>query len=196
MPFLLLLLAAVVGVRWWDPLEHVGSSQRVEPAAYPAAPAAAPHAVSVPPAVAGVGSDPFAGTRDPEQGEVRNAFAARVPPAPPPPPPPPPMPRQQALPVAQVVPPAPPAPPAEVMPPPPPFQVIGTWTDERGVSAFVTTPQGVVMARAGDVLAGQYAVLQVQPRQMLLRHGPTHRDLALPIAAAVAATVPPPKASP
>lgn len=200
LPLLIVVLAAVVGIRWWDPIEHFrGTAAGTGDLAIAQAVVRAPATSTVSPrstsplaaptessnqrdAFAG---DLFAGTREPQDGPVIDAFQVRQPPAPPPPPPPPPAPKVAAV-VALPPPPAPPAPPLDTGPPPPALQVIGTWRDERGLSVFLAGPQGVVMARAGDTLLSQYTVTQVLPQQLLLKHLPSNRDLtlAIPVAAA------------
>lgn len=186
LPLLVLMLAGVVALRWWDPVADKVSAD-VAPAVVRATTVAAPTSLS-----RGTESParPMAGdlngdTRAPEDGDLRDLFAVRTPPAPPPAPPAPPAPRPPKVEVA-AAPPLPPASAIDVGPPPPLLQVIGTWKDERGPSVFVVGPQGVVQARAGDTLLSQYTVTEVRPQQLVLRHLPSNRELSLPVSAAAA----------
>lgn len=181
LPILLVVLAAVLALRWWDPPPGTATGDvaqavvREGNAARPPVPVAGLGQVAVTPSepFAPPGADLSAGTRDAEQGEARNAFAVRAPPAPPPPAPPPPRP----APVAAVV----VAPPVDPTPPAPPLQVIGTWRDERGASVFIAGPRGVLQARAGDTLLAEYQVTQVSAQQVLLKHLPSQRDITLAV---------------
>jgi hypothetical protein len=116
-----------------------------------------------------------AGTRDAEDGPVRDPFAVRAPPPTPKPPPPPPAPKPF------VGPPMPPPPAPPVPPPPPPLQVVGGWSDERGASVFVAGPRGVMQGRVGDVLLSEYRITQIAPQQVQVTHLPSQRVIALPV---------------
>lgn len=148
----------------------------------PAVVQALPRPVPTPPSspapllIASAG-DLAAGTRDAEDAPPRNAFAPRVPPAPPQPkaPPPPPAPKPF------VGPPLPPPPEPLAPPPPPPLAVIGGWTDERGVSVFVSGPRGVMQGRVGDVLLSEYRIGQIAPTQVQVTHLPSNRVISLPV---------------
>jgi hypothetical protein len=111
-----------------------------------------------------------------DNGEPRNAFAVRQPPAPPPPPPPLPVPQP---PKPFVGPPWPaPPPPA---PPPPPLQVIGTWQDAQGLSVFIAGPGHTAQARAGDTVFAQYRLARVTPAQIVIHEIATNRDFSIPV---------------
>lgn len=182
--WLLAGLAAVLALRWWDP---IGAGAGDAPAPDPAL-ARAVERVAAPPTATTAplpADDVFGGTRDPEPGDPHDAFAPRLPPEPAPPPATPPPVRAAAPPP----PPPPPPAPADTAPAPPPVQVFGTWRDDRGPSVFVSGPQGVQMVRIGDTLLSQYKVTQIQPQLLLLQHLPSGRDLSLPIPVAAATPV-------
>lgn len=120
-------------------------------------------------------ADLAAGTRDAEDGPVRNAFAVRAPPPAPRPPPPPPAPK------LFVGPPLPPPLAPPVPPPPPPLQVFGEWSDERGTSVFVAGPRGVMQGRVGDVVLSEYRITQIAPQQVQVVHLPSQRVIPLPV---------------
>jgi hypothetical protein len=159
---LFVLLVGLLALRWWVPSD-TGTTVDVVPAtargmALPSMPVAANMASPAP-----MTGDWAAGTRDADDGPLRNAFASRLPP----------------IPVAAAVPkpraePAPrpfvgpPLPPPVVPPPPPPLQVIGSWQDERGASVFVAGPRGVLQGRVGDVLLSDYRVLSITPSQVMV----------------------------
>jgi hypothetical protein len=177
----LLALAAGVGaLHWWVP--PAGG------AGYPVAEAVVRPASALPagtlPATAPP-TDSWHGTREIEDSAPHDAFALRLPPAPPVPPSTPPPPPLAAKPFVGPL--QPPAPPAPTSPPSPPLQVIGSWHDDRGVSLFVAGPQGVMQARAGDVLLGTYRVKQITSQQVLLQDITTQRDAVLAVPAGVSA---------
>lgn len=173
---LLAVMLVLLGLRWWSPpasrVEVVQAVAREPASVGVAAPIGATPASSPLPALA---------AREPEAGEIRNAFAPRVI-APPPPPPAPPAPPVAVAPVVA-------PPPVDPTPPPPPLQVIGAWKDAQGASVFIAGPGGVVQAKAGDTVLAEYSVTQITPQQVQLRHLPTNRDLALAVPPAAAPTL-------
>lgn len=182
LPVLLTVMLALIALRWWSPPEaRTEVVAAIERSGQDESSAPTIRAASVP-TLSTSTLDLAAGTRNPEGGEIRNAFAPRVVAAPPPPPAPPPTPQVTVTPVVV-------APPVDPTPPPPPLQVIGAWKDERGASVFIAGPQGVVQARAGDTVLTEYSVTQITPQQVQLRHLPTSRDLALAVPPAAAPTL-------
>lgn len=183
-PRLAALLAAMVALlmlRWWS--SPAGGSEVVQAVERPSALVNPPANIAMP-ASAPASTDLAFAPREPETGEIRNAFAPRVI-APPPPPPVPPVPKVAVAPVIV----APPPPPVDPTPPPPPLQVIGAWKDERGASVFIAGPTGVLQVRAGDTVLAEYNVTRITPQQVQLRHLPTSRDLALTVPPAAAPTL-------
>lgn len=69
--------------------------------------------------------------------------------------------------------------------PPPPLEVIGTWSDGQKLSVFVSTPNGTALASTGDTLMGEYKILKITSREVLLSQLKDHREwpLAIPQAA-------------
>lgn len=115
--------------------------------------------------------------RELDETEPRNAFAVRMPPPPPPPPAPPKVVAPPAVkPFVGPMPEPSPPPPA-----PPPFQVIGTWQDEQGMSAFLSGPTSTLQARVGDVLLSEYRVIQVDRQALVLRRMASNQDVRLAI---------------
>lgn len=178
--WLLVVMLALIGLRWWSPPaardEVVQAVER--PAVAPATSVVAVTGVSPTTAVSSLAA------REPDSGDVRNAFAPRVIAPPPPPPAPPPPPK-----VAVAPPAPPPPPPVDPTPPPPPLQVIGAWKDARGASVFIAGPSGVVQARAGDTVLNEYSITQITPQQVQMRHLPSSRDVALAVPPAAATTL-------
>lgn len=176
---LLLLTVGLIGLRWW--------SFDAAPAGTPVVQALARNSVPgrtdkpLAPALNFASAlDLAAGTRDAEDGPVRNAFALRAPPAPPKPklqPAPPALPALKPF----IGPLLPPPPVAAAPPPPPPLQVIGGWIDERGASVFVAGPRGVMQGRVGDLLLSEYRITQIAPHQVQVTHVPTNRLIPLPV---------------
>jgi hypothetical protein len=179
MSWLVMAALALAGLRWWTwPAADRAAVAVVEPVSRPVQPMrlAAPVVPTKP-------TEPAIGGREPELGAPRDAFAVRKPaPAPVPA-----APLQVAVAAPKpfvgplVPPPEPPPPP----PPPPPFQVIGGWRDDSGSSVFLSGPQGVVHARVGDTMFGNYRVAQVTSTQVVLRQINANRDAALPVPAGV-----------
>lgn len=126
-----------------------------------------------------------AGVREPDSVEPRNLFAVRSPPAPPVPPPPPQTPPATPF-VGPPLPPPPPPPPAL-----PPYQVIGSWRDERGASVFIAGPAGVAQVRVGDLLNAEYRITHLTPSQVMLRHVGSHRDVEIAVPAGARAALTP-----
>lgn len=186
LPLLLTLLAAIVAMRWWDPLADPATEvvhaveRRVAPTTPQAARAAEP--VSALPRERADETDPAGGTRAAELADAGDAFVVRTPPPLPPPPPAPPPPRPQVVAPVTVAAPAAPA------PAPPALQVIGTWRDERGLSVFVVGPGGVVQARIGDTLLAEYQVMQVSAQHLQLKHLSSQRDISLIVPASRSST--------
>lgn len=169
LPWLLALLCALVVLRWLAPPlnpEPVAVSQAVVRPATPARPAEA----ATP--AANFAAQPVADLPTPDVPQ--NAFAVRGPA----------MPIAAAPPRAPVAL-APAASPAPAAPPPPPLQVIGTWDDGARPGVFVSTSQGTLLARKGDLLLAQYRVTEVTSQQLSLQHVATSSDhrLAVPQAA-------------
>jgi hypothetical protein len=77
--------------------------------------------------------------------------------------------------------PAPAAAVAPIEPPPMPYQVIGTWDDDKGPGIFLASPYGTVLARPGATLQAEYKVMSITPQQIVLTHIPTHREVRLAV---------------
>ncbi len=184
----LVLLAGVVGLRWWDPLGRSSAPDLAQPvvktrlniAGTPVAPAGR---ATVPVAAEATGW-PLRQPSTPAQGDL---FALRTPPAPPPEPPPPVPPPPPPPPT-----PAPPAAPVEPPVPLPPLQVIGSWAGGGAPSVFLAGPNGTLQGKAGDVLLGDYRIESIQAGSVSLKHLPTGRPLSLvvPVGAGPALSVP------
>lgn len=126
--------------------------------------------------------DLAAGTRDLDVGEVRNAFAVRLPVAPKAGPPPRPVEAPKVVSVAAAASPAPaPAPIPPSPPAPPPLQVIGAWKDVSGTSLFLAGPQGVLQARAGDTVLSEWRIESITQQAVMLRQASTNREAQLPL---------------
>jgi hypothetical protein len=167
--WMLVLAAALLALRWWT-WPRMGAVE--EHAVVPALPrASAARTDKTAPSPSNLAAD----TREPETAPLRDAFAVRQPPAPPAPPPVKvavaPVPKPFVGPLEYVAPP----------PPPPPYQVIGSWRDDSGPSVFLVGPRGVVQARVGDTLPGDFRIAQITPQQVMLRHVPANRDASLPV---------------
>jgi hypothetical protein len=194
--FLLAAMLVLLVLRWWRPPPSDGDSTEVAAAVAPAMarpPALAASAIVAPgPYIDLAQADLSAGTRDLEPLEPRNAFAVRLPPAPavaPPPPAPPPVKIAAAKPFVGPPAPLPALPPPPPPPPPlPPFQVIGSWRDEQGVSLFVAGPRGVQRVAVGEVLA-DYRFAQITGSQVMLKHLPSNRDVPLSVPPGTVATL-------
>ena len=171
---LLVVMAALVAVRAWDLRRDDKAGVLAEPMPRPVAAAASDAATLMP------GPERLSG-RERDEAEPRNAFAVRMPPAPPPPPPAPPV----VVPKPFVGPPLPPPPPPPAPPPPSPFQVVGTWTDDRGLSVFLAGPRSTLQARSGDVLMNEYRVTRLTAQEVVIRQIASGQDwsLALPMSA-------------
>ncbi len=179
--WLLAVMLVLIALRAWSP--PAARDEVVQAVERPTATSpAAGVGVATQGAQQKVGDDAY--SREPDAGEIRNAFAARVIAPPPPPPAPPPPPK-----VAVALPPPPPPPPVDPSPPPPPLQVIGAWKDARGASVFIAGPAGVVQARAGDTVLNEYSITQITPQQVQIRHLPSSRDVALAVPPAAATTL-------
>lgn len=159
---MLLLLAAVglglLGV--WAPLGPViaDDAQAI---------AVAPAVHRVPAAPQSRAGRPVDATERPEPVDVAdNAFAVRIERVQLSPPPVLPV----AMPKPLMGPPAPAPVPPPPPPPPPPVQVIGTWDDAKAPGVFLSLPQGVVLARLGDVLLSDFRVSGLTPHQITLVH--------------------------
>ena len=177
---LLALLALVLGIRWLDPLsnskpplavsEPIDRSLKVVPPPATIAPSS-PASMFWPVRTAveehGVGNA-FITRSEVAQLAVKRQPVVAPPPAPPPAPP--------------YVPPPPP-PPIEVAPP---LQVIGTWGDVDNLAAFLSGPQGTVLAHPGDVLLRQYRVQSITKQQVTLLQSSNQRvwNIAIPTAPA------------
>jgi hypothetical protein len=61
--------------------------------------------------------------------------------------------------------------------------VVGTWTDDKGLSVFLAGPRATVQARAGDVLMNEYRVTSLTTQEIVIRQTASGQDfrLALPI---------------
>lgn len=178
--WLLAVMLALIALRWWSP--PAARDEVVQAVERPVATAAT--TVATVTSASHPSADSDTSVREPDTGDVRNAFAPRVIAPPPPPPAPPPPPK-----VAVAPPPPPPAPPVDPTPPPPPLQVIGAWKDARGTSVFIAGPAGVVQARAGDTVLNEYSITQITPQQVQMRHLPSSRDVALAVPPAAATTL-------
>lgn len=196
LPALLLVLAAVGLVRWIDPIETLWGRARADlPASSAAGPVDGGESLKVPsPTVERPGlkeraeaTDPFGGTRNPDEVEIRDLFAARAPTPSPPPPRQVPVSSVSAVSLVPSVQPPEATPLAQLPQTALVAQVIGLWLDGRGLSAFVGGANGVVMARAGDELMGQYTVVQVNPRQLVLRETSSGSEVIVPVPASVPA---------
>jgi hypothetical protein len=177
------LLVGLLALRWWVP-SGTWTTVGVVPAtargmALPSMRVAANTALSAP-----MTADWAAGTRDADDGPLRNAFASRLPPAP--------VAVAVAKPRAEPVPRpfiGPPLPPPIVPPPPPPLQVIGSWQDEQGASVFVAGPRGVLQGRVGDVLLSDYRVVSITPGQVLVLQLSINQQFPLAVPAGALAPV-------
>ena len=109
--------------------------------------------------------------------EPGNAFAVRPPPAPPYVPPPPKVAHAQPVAPAPVVTPAA----TEPLPPPVPYQVIGTWDDGKTPGVFLSSPNGTLLAHLGATLQAEYKVTAITPQQISLMHLATKREVRLAI---------------
>ncbi len=69
----------------------------------------------------------------------------------------------------------------EAQSPPPPLAVIGTWMDGQKLSVFVSTPNGTALASTGDTLMGEYKILKITSREVLLSQLKDHREWPLSI---------------
>jgi len=171
---LLVVMAALVAARAWD----LHGNDKADAVA---------QAVSRPPATGASGTPSPRpererdGIRERDEAPPRNAFAVRTPPAPPPPPPAPPV----VVPKPFVGPPLPPPPPPPVPPPPSPFQVVGTWTDDKGLSVFLAGPRSTFQARSGEVLMNEYRVTRLTAQEVVIHQIASGQawTLALPISA-------------
>ena len=190
MASLLILLIAVVGVRWLDPLQW-GNHQPVEVSAaverhqQPSTNATnlAPSATSAASAAKQLVWPIRAEANADDKG---NAFGNRIeyaatqfkPPVYTPPPPP------------IVVAPSPQ--PVQPQESPPPLQVIGTWGAEPDLAVFLTGAQGTVLAKPGAILLGEYLVQAVSKQQVTLINQTTHKvwPLSIPDAPTVLTTWP------
>jgi len=173
---LLIVLAALLTLRWWKPPADPERAVVVPATRSADSLRSLPSRVQVAEAQA----DWSRGTRNAEEAIPRNAFAVRLPPAPPASDTRTPVvPRAASAPRLFVGPPVPTPQPAPPPPPPPPLQVIGGWLDEKGPSVFVAGPRGVTQGRVGDVLAGEYRIARITPQQVLVTHVPTNREIGL-----------------
>ena len=166
LPWLLLVMAALLAAHLWLPLvsQHV---DLVSPVAR--TPAAAAFASTPAPVIAASEASPVDIAGD--------AFAVHKPPSPPASPPPPPQPNAFVL----VGPPAPP-PVFEPPPPPPPqLQVVGTWDDGQAPGVFVATEQGTSLVRVGTVLLAEYRVTEITAQQLAVVHIASKREWRLPV---------------
>lgn len=177
----LVLLAAVIAVRIWDPLHRGTAPRGNDGVSAPVKKNETPHAVeALPapvPAIARIEWPPR-GTSKHESGQ--NAFftsadvaksaikKVRVepppgyaygPPAPPPPPPPPPE-------------------------PPPPLQVIGTWGTFPNLQVFLSGPQGTILAKQGETVLSEYQVQNITRQQVTLLQASKQRTWNLQIPSA------------
>lgn len=105
---------------------------------------------------------------------IGNAFSARPPPTPLVAPPPTQAPIA-AQPVALEIPPPPPP------PKPPPLTVIGTWDDGVAPGVFISTPQHTVLARKDTVLMSDYRVISIAAGSVSLIQVSTQLSWRLPI---------------
>lgn len=171
---LLLLLAALGVLRWFDPLRE---KEAEVVAAVPRAPVSTPLPT-------GATADAPAGEQDSLvraaiNASTGNAFKPRgaMPVVQPPPGPPQPSLQPRAV-VAvhadELV--APPAP-----PPPPPLQVIGTWDDGSAPGVFVTGPNGTLLVRPGQTILDDYKVHKITKRELILTQLSTQREWPLSI---------------
>jgi hypothetical protein len=171
---LLVVMTALVAVRAWD-------LRRTDKAAVLAEAVLRPVAASASASSLPMAARERPGVRERDEAEPRNAFAVRVPPAPPPLPPAPPV----VVPKPFVGPPLPPPPPPPAPPPPSPFQVVGTWTDDKGLSVFLAGPRSTLQARSGDVLMNEYRVTRLTTQEVVIHQIASGQDwrLALPMSA-------------
>ena len=172
---LLVIMAALVALRASDPW-RADAPQPIAEAVDRAKPLQPSHAADSTPRP----NKPAPTQRELDDAEPRNAFAVRLPPAPPPPPKPVAVPPPKPF-VGPM--PAPPPPPPPPPPAPPPFQVIGTWEDAQGISAFVAGPRSTLQARAGDVLLGEFRVVRVSRQELVVRGLAATEDIRLPVPA-------------
>lgn len=193
---LVLLLVAVMLVRWWDPLRSNAttdfaaatspSGRETEPSsklASDATPGKATGSVSETTSKLSVSSQPMvtAPTRSwpvrniaelsqADWKALNNPFGLRTPPAPVAP--------VVAMPPRIVTVAAPP-PPAPI--PPPPLQVVGTWSDGQSAGVFVAAPDGTHLTHAGDTLMAQYKITRIDTRQVSIEELANKRQWSLPI---------------
>jgi hypothetical protein len=180
------VLLGLLALRWWAP-PGAATTGDVVPATTRATAAPSSRAASSTALPAPLTTDWAAGTRDADDGPLRNAFASRLPPV--------------AVAAAATNPRVPPAPrpfigpplPSPVAPPPPPplppLQVIGSWQDERGASVFVAGPRGVLQGRVGDVLLSDYRVVSITPSQVLVLQLSINQQFPLAVPAGALAPV-------
>jgi hypothetical protein len=171
---LLVVMTALVAARAWDLRRDDKPDALAEAVPRPAGKAASSATVPLP-------GHERPNARERDEAEPRNAFAVRIPPAPPPPPPAPPV----VVPKPFVGPPLPPPPPPPAPPPPSPFQVVGTWTDDKGLSVFLAGPRSTLQARSGDVLMNEYRVTRLTTQEVVIQQIASGQDwrLALPMPA-------------
>lgn len=178
---LVLLLMAVLLIRWWDPLAKFHNEPEVVTASDRHV---VTFGVSTPEHTAtAIAHEPQTTpriwpVRDMSSGEVGNAFAVRHPVAALPPTPLPPKASVLAAFVGPVQPPPPPPEPA------PPMQVIGTWKDGQASAVFLSSPNGTLIAHVGDVLLTEYKVQQISAQQVSLLRLSTNKIWTLPIPSA------------
>lgn len=189
LPWLLVLLGALLVVRWLVPPNSSTTSRIYEVAQ------AVPRATPSSDRIAGVAAfqteavvRPQIAPRGDERDRPGNAFAARaakLPPMPVVPPPPakfvePPRPAPPPTPTPTPVP-APTPTPVVPVQASPSLRVIGTWDDGGAPGVFLAGPNGTVLARPGNVLLGEYSVATITPQRVTLLHIESKRELLLPI---------------
>lgn len=188
-------LLLVILVRWIDPLRP-SATTRLVAAVERSAPLSA-QAPSARPEVSRVASAPVllmagdwaAGTRDPEEQELRNPFAVKVavPSTLPSPSLQPQLPTAAPKPSIQAAPASPvPMPSQQVSSPvvvqqPLPLQVIGTWQDERGMRAILASPRGVVVAGEGEEVMSDYMITKFSAQTVGVRARSSQREFTLPL---------------
>lgn len=200
------VLAAVLAIRWWDPLgpateaaeagavvrtvdqQSEQPTQRVDHHVVSFGPPVATSAAAIEStssaASTTMSNAPLAPiqsavwpVRSPASESSGNAFALRTPVVIAAPAPPPVIVRAPPPFVGQLQPPPPPPEPA------PPLQVIGTWQDGPKLAVFLSGPSGTLLAHAGDMLLSDYKVQGITAQQLSLLHTSTQKVWSLPIPA-------------
>lgn len=180
LPWLLLVVAALLLLRWLAPLRPSTEVDVVQAtdASTVATDAAALKRTPAPlvPEASGSGQ-PTAPPVAVEPGAIGNAFSVRRPPQ-----------AVASIPVAAATVAQAPAdpPPTEAIqpappPPPPPLQVIGTWDDGVSPGVFIATPQSTVLARKDTVLMADYKVVAITAQTVSLLQLSSQLPWSLPV---------------